>query len=91
MEAEVLQAEEVSSSISTAKAKIAQRLTPTSFASAATPPRRTDAHTLPASLPVHEHITRPRGWHLRMLCTLIFVRGQNLDRKFFYCCIASIC
>ena len=26
-----------------------------------------------------------------MLCTSIFVRGQNLDRKFFYCCIASIC
>ena len=58
IEAEVLQAEEVSSSISTAKAKIAQRLTPTSSASAATPPRRTDAHTLPASLPVHEHFTR---------------------------------
>ena len=49
IEAEVLQAEEVSSSISTAKAKIAQRLTPTSSASAATPPRRTDAH---------EHFTR---------------------------------
>ena len=31
-----------------------------------------------------------RGWHLRMLCTSIFVRGQNLDQKFFYCCIASI-
>ena len=35
-------------------------------------------------------LTIPRGWHWRMLCTSIFVRGQNLDRKFFYCCIASI-
>ena len=24
-----------------------------------------------------------RGWHSRILCILIFVRSQNLDRKFF--------
>ena len=29
------------------------------------------------------YLVNTRGWHLHMLCTLIFVRGQNLDQKFF--------
>ena len=54
-----LQTEEISSSISTAKAKIKQRLTPTTSALAVTP-QRTDVQPLPPSpsVPVHEHFTR---------------------------------
>ena len=59
IETEVLQTEEISSSISTAKAKIKQRLTPTTSASAVTP-QRTDVQPLPPSpsVPIHEHFTR---------------------------------
>ena len=56
MEAEILQTEEINSSISTAKAKIAQHLTPST--SAATPSQRTEVHTAPSCGPVHEHVTR---------------------------------
>ena len=56
IEEEVLQSEEINSSIYTAKAKITQRLTPTTSASVVTPPW-TDAHTS-APTPVHEHFTR---------------------------------
>ena len=58
IETEVLQTEEISSSISTAKAKIKQRLTPTTSALAVTP-QRTDVQPLPPSpsVPAHEHFT----------------------------------
>jgi len=55
VEAEILQTEEIDSSISTAKAKIVQRLIPTL---AATPPQRTEVHTTPSSVPIHEHVTQ---------------------------------
>ena len=55
IEEEVLQSEEINSSICTAKAKITQRLTATTSALVVTPPR-TDAHTS-APTPVHEHFT----------------------------------
>ena len=58
IEVEVLQAEEINSTISIAKAKIAQRLTPTTSTSTITPSWRTDTHTLPAPMPVHDHFTR---------------------------------
>ena len=58
IEVEILQAEEVNSAISTAKMKIPQCLTFTTSASAATLPQRTDAHTLPVPMLVHEHFTR---------------------------------
>ena len=53
IEAEILQTEEINSSISNAKAKIMQCLKPAT-SPAATPPQRT---THPTPAPVHEHTT----------------------------------
>jgi len=83
IETEILQTEEINSSISVAKGKITQRLNPST--SAVTPPQRTDSHTVPSSVPVHEHVTR-----LPTLDLLRFTGNPLLWQLFWDCFEAAV-